>query len=152
MLIAWWRGLVSPCCGGLLFPAGLWVLSSVFWAEMGTKKAWGRESQRTPGEWNFRNGESVVPAWSSCLGPDGGVYATPFSWPVHGSPTPCSISVPFLPEGLFYCTFKILLLFFFPPCTKYWLMLLMAVGWLYMLIILPFKLDHFYVGFYFKPE
>lgn len=79
---------------------------------MGTKKAWGRESQRTPGEWNFRNGESVVPAWSSCLGPDGGVYATPFSWPVHGSPTPCSISVPFLPEGLFYCTFKILLLFF----------------------------------------
>lgn len=31
--------------------------------------SWGGKSQKTLGEWNFRNGKSeLVPAWSSCLG------------------------------------------------------------------------------------
>lgn len=67
---------------------------------MGKKGVWGRKSQKTLGERNFRNGKSeLVPAWSSCLEPGPGIFVVPFGWPIPHSLL--NFSFFFSPEGLF---------------------------------------------------
>ena len=69
---------------------------------MGKKRVWGRKSQKTLGERNFRNGKSeLVPARSSCLEPGPGIFVVPFGWPIPHSLLNFSVFFFFPPEGLF---------------------------------------------------
>nr|KAF6314745.1 hypothetical protein mMyoMyo1_008548 [Myotis myotis] len=120
---------------------------------MGKEKAWRRKSQKTLGEWNFRNGKSeLIPAPSACLGPGPDCVCFLLCLLVGlftHTHTPFKISALFFPEGLFYCTLRIF--FFF--CALHKVLTHVANGCVLVicLLILLFKIDHFYIGFYFKP-
>lgn len=143
------KGPVSACCGGLSSSATLWVLSILLPAQLGEKRSWGRKSQK-PWESGISGMASqnwfqhCLVAWSLAEG----FFCYAF-WLAHPPPSFKFVLFFFFLRGLFYCILKIF--FFFLPCTKYWLMLLIAVCWLYVSFY-RFKIDHFCVGFYFKPE
>lgn len=123
---------------------------------MGKEQAWGKKSQKTLGEWNFRNGKSeLAPAWSGRLGPGREFFCfvlflvLPFGWLF--TPPPFKISVLlFFFEGLFNCAFKFF--FFFLALLKVLTHVANDCILVICLTIILCKIDHFYVGFYFKPE
>lgn len=63
-------------------------------AQMGKEKAWRRKSQKTLGEWNFRNGKSeLIPApsaaWAWGLAEIGFLFCcfcSAFGWAIHTTP------------------------------------------------------------------
>lgn len=83
---------------------------------MGKKRAWGRKSQKTSGEWNFRNGKSKLVqrglvAWGLAKGFLLCLLVGPLTIP-HPLVNFCSF---FFLKGYFI----VLSRFFFLPCTKY---------------------------------
>lgn len=144
------KGALSAHWEGLPSPAAPWSSPVSFEPRWVKGKAWGRKSQKTLGEWNFRNGESeLVPAWSSSLG-----LAEGFFWLCRlvrlFTQLPFKFQFSFSPAGLFYCTLNIF--FFFFALHKVLTHVANGCVLVKSLIILEFKIDHFCVGFYFKPE